>query len=341
MCLIRHSQARFNMIKVAVIGSNSFSGAHFIDLLLNSGQNEVIGISRSAEKEPLFLPYKRHKNPSFAFYRADLNRNLRKVSRILEKFKPDYIVNFAGLIEVSSSWQYPEQYFQTNTVAIVALINSLKNAFYLKRYVHISTPEVYGSCRNVLENASYNPSTPYAVSKAATDMYLLALIRQTNFPAILIRSTNVYGPGQQLFRIIPKTIISLKQGSKIPLEGGGKAIKSYLNIKDVCRGIFLAMEKGKNGKIYHFSPEAGGKKVKQIVEVICLLMGYDFRKATRTVKERPGQDKIYVINSNLARKTLNWQPSIRLEDGIKEVIDWVEINWNKIQNMTLRYQHKF
>ena len=70
-------------------------------------------------------------------------------------------------------------------------------------------------------------------------------------------------------------------------------------------------------------------------------MGYDFKKATRTVKERPGQDKIYVINSSLARKTLNWQPSIRLEDGIKEVIDWVEINWNKIQNMTLRYQHKF
>src|SRR3989344_9024329 len=155
--------------KIAVIGSNSFSGAHFIDLLLEKGKYIVIAISRSEEKKSYFLPYKNRKNSEFVFYRADLNREKEKVRQILNRFKPDYIVNFAGLIEVSSSWKFPEQYFQTNTLAQVSFVKFISSSKYLKRYVHISTPEVYGSCLNALENHSYNPSTPYAASKAGAD----------------------------------------------------------------------------------------------------------------------------------------------------------------------------
>src|SRR3989344_5148207 len=296
--------------KIAVIGSNSFSGAHFIDLLLGSGRYSVIGISRSLEKKSYYLPYKKRKNSGFVFYRADLNKEQSKLRQILKRFKPDYIVNFAGLIEVSSSWKYPEEYFRTNTLAQVSLIKFIADSGFSKKYIHISTPEVYGSCRNATPFHPYNPSTPYAASKAGADMYLSTLIKNTGFNGILTRSTNVYGPGQQLFRIIPKTIISLKLNKTIPLEGGGKAIKSYIHIKDVCEGIILAMEKGQAGGIYHFSPDEGGMKVIDIVKTVCKIMGRDFQKSVKNVPDRIGQDSSYIIDSSKSRKNLHWFPKI-------------------------------
>lgn len=327
--------------KIAVLGSNSFSGSHFIDLLLEKKNYQVIGISRSPEKEDLFLPYKRHKGNNFRFYQLDLNKNMNRVLQLLDSFKPDYIVNFAGLIEVSSSWQYPEQYFTTNTLSIVQLVNQLKKANYLKRYLHISTPEVYGSCVDAEESAPINPSTPYAASKAAADLFLTTLFKQYHFPLVFTRATNVYGEGQQPFRLIPKTIIFIKQGLKIPLHGGGKAVKSFIHIKDVVCGYLLALKKGKEGTVYHFSPDEGGKKVRDIVFLICGKMGTDFNKVIEEVPERLGQDACYILNSTYARNTLGWRPTITLEEGIMEVISWVNNNWPKLSRTPLEYSHKF
>lgn len=328
-------------IKIAVVGSNSFSGSHFIDLLIEEGKYDIIGLSRSREKTPIFLPYKKHKKPPFKFFRTDLNKDVKETVEILSLFKPDYIVNFAGLIEVASSWKYPQQYIRTNTLAQVSLMTLLSDSVNLKSYIHISTPEVYGSCVNAREDALYNPSSPYAVSKAAADMYLNILENSRKFPARIIRSTNVYGPGQQLFRIIPKTVISLKKGKVIPLDGGGKAVKSYIHIKDVCRGIMAVINKGRDGNIYHFSPDEGGKPVKEIVKIICDLAGGDFKKAVKIAPERLGQDASYIIDSTKARIKLKWKPQISFEEGIQEVIGWVNDNWNEIKKFPLIYEHKF
>lgn len=328
------------MRKILILGSNSFSGSDLIDLLLEDPKNEVIGISRSPEKHPIFLAYKRHVNPRFKFYQFDLNKDTEAILRLCDSFQPEFIVNFAAQSEVAPSWIHPEQWFETNVVALAKLTNPLKERDYLKRYVHISSPEVYGTCvGRVTESAPLNPSTPYAASKAAADLFLFTLVKNHGFPLVMIRSTNVYGARQQLFKIIPRTIIYLKQGKKIPLHGGGAAIKSYIHIRDVSRGELLAIEKGRPGTLYHLSPERGCA-VREIVRMICDLMGFDFESSTTEVEERKGQDAAYVIDSTRARTELGWRPTLGLREGLQQVIDWVDQGWDQIKKEPLEYRHQ-
>ncbi len=334
--------------KIVVIGSNSFSGSDLIDLLLDDERNEVIGISRSPEKSALFLPYKRRpfdklrtpQGANFKFYQMDLNKDMPQIIGLLDSFEPGYVVDFAAQSEVAPSWEHPEQWFQTNAVALARLTNALRDRDYLKRYVHISSPEVYGTCEGrVTESAPLNPSTPYAASKAAADLFLFTLVKNFQFPLVMIRSTNVYGAHQQLFKIIPRSVIYLKMGKTIQLHGGGMAVKSYIHIRDVSRGELAAMEKGRPGTIYHLSPDRG-YAVREVVRMICDLMGRDFDTAAIAVGERLGQDAAYVIDSTLAREEFGWYPRVLLEEGLAGVIDWVEDNWEQIQREPLEYVHK-
>lgn len=327
------------LTKIAVIGSNSFSGSDFIDLILEKKLFNVIGISRSPEKSEIFLPYKRHGVSRFKFFQMDLNRDLPKICSLLNDFKPQYVVNFAAQSEVAPSWEHPEHWFQTNTVALAGLINYLRSADYLKRYLHISSPEVYGSCEGtVTEKAPLNPSTPYAASKAAADLLLLTFVKNFNFPLITIRSTNVYGAHQQLFKIIPRSIINIRKGIKIQLHGGGKAVKSYIHIRDISRGELLALQKGKIGEIYHLSPERG-ISVRNTVKLICDKMKVDFAKATISVGERLGQDKAYVIDSSKIRR-LGWSEQVSLDQGLKDAISWIDKDWKVIKSMPSDYKHR-
>jgi len=326
--------------KIAVIGSNSFSGSDFVDLLLEDKSNRVIGISRSPEKGALFLPYKRHPKPDFAFHQLDMNRDFPRIRAVLDDFRPEFIVNFAAQSEVAPSWEHPEQWFQTNAVAIANLGNHLKKADYLKRYVHISSPEVYGNCRgNVTEEAPLDPSTPYAASKAAGDLFLFTLVKNYRFPLVMIRATNVYGAHQQLHKIIPRSMIYIKSGRTIELHGGGKAVKSFIHIRDVSRGELAAMERGRDGLIYHLSPD-GGFAVRDVVAQIARRMGVDFDAVTREVGERLGQDAAYVIDSSRARREFGWRPEVGLEQGIDGVAGWVEANWEDIRSENLEYAHR-
>ncbi len=324
---------------IVVIGSNSFSGSDFIDLLLEDPRNAVIGISRSVEKCVTFLPYRRHERSKFSFHQLDLNTDCDRIIRLLDLVKPDYIVNFAAQSEVAPSWIHPEHWFQTNVVALAKLTNALKDRDYLKRYVHISSPEVYGSCEGrVSPFAPLNPSTPYAASKAAADLYLFTLVKNYNFPLVMVRATNVYGAYQQLFKIIPRTIISLKLGKTIQLHGGGNAIKSYIHIRDVSRGELLAMEYGQCGQIYHFSPERG-IAVRDVVQRLCHIFSKDFSDVTIAVEERLGQDAAYEIDSSASQSTLGWSTNISFEEGLQQTVDWIEQNWQVISKSSLEYQH--
>ncbi|MFA4849307.1 MAG: GDP-mannose 4,6-dehydratase [Methanoregula sp.] len=326
--------------RIVVLGSNSFSGSDLIDLLLENPHNEVVGMSRSKEKDPVFLPYKQKKSENFTFHQMDLNHDITRIVDLLDAFKPDYIINFAAQSEVAPSWEHPEQWFQTNVVSLAKFINAIKDRKYLKKYVHISSPEVYGACvGTVTESAPINPSTPYAASKAAADLFLFTMYKNYNFPLVMIRSTNVYGAHQQLFKIIPKSVISIKLGKKIPLHGGGQAVKSYIHIRDISKGELAAMEKGRIGSIYHLSPDRG-YSVKDVVSKICTHMGTEFTKCTTIVDERPGQDAAYVIDSTRARSELGWMPTITLDNGLNRVIDWVNDNWTSIQKYPYEYIHK-
>ncbi len=330
------------MKTVVVIGSNSFSGSDFVDLVLSEREYRVIGISRSPEKGELFLPYLCNPSRSrFSFHQLDLNTDMAAIQALLASEQPAYIINFAAQSEVAPSWEHPEQWFQTNAVAIASLGNFLREQPWLERYVHISSPEVYGNCagRLVTEMTPPNPTTPYAASKAAGDFMLFTLVKNFGFPLVMIRATNVYGAHQQLFKIIPRSVIYLKDGRTIELHGGGLAVKSYIHIRDVSHGELAAMEQGTPGEIYHLAPESG-IAVCDLVQRICGLMGRDFDAATRIVAERLGQDRAYVINAEKARAQFGWQPQIPLDEGLQGVVDWADRYWSAIQRSPLTYQHK-
>jgi dTDP-glucose 4,6-dehydratase len=219
-------------------------------------------------------------------------------------------------------------------------VNHLRDKKYLERYLHVSSPEVYGTCvGRVLEDAPVNPSTPYAASKAAADMLLDTYRRQFGFPLLTVRATNVYGARQQLFKIIPRSVLYMKSGRKIPLHGGGRAVKSYIHIRDISRGELAILDRGRVGEIYHLSPDAG-VSVRQVVETLAKRLGVDFAQAVEIVDERPGQDAAYVIDSAKARRELGWSPRIDFTSGIDEVVAWVEENWDVLRNEPWEYQHK-
>jgi dTDP-glucose 4,6-dehydratase len=328
------------MTTVVVLGANSFSGQDFVDLLLDDPAYRVIGVSRSAERSDLFLKYRTRSDLSrYQYHRLDLNRDAGDLLALLDREQPEAIVNFAAQSEVAPSWDHPEHWFQTNTVALARLVNHLRRQKYLKRYVHISSPEAYGTCvGRVTESAPLNPSTPYAASKAAADLLLQTYARQFGFPLLTVRATNVYGARQQLFKIIPRSAIYLKLGRRIELHGGGRAVKSYIHIRDVSRGEKLILERGQVGQIYHLSPDQG-VEVREVVRLMCERFGQRFEDATCTVAERPGQDAAYVIDSTKARTELGWQPTVALAVGLGEVVDWVNEYWHEIQTQPLEYRH--
>jgi len=327
--------------KIAVLGANSFSGQDFVDLLLDDPRNQVLGISRSPERAGLFLRYKQRTDLSaYRYAQIDLNRQMPQLLELLDAERPAWIVNFAAQSEVAPSWEHPEHWFQTNTVALAQLVNHLRKRDYLERYLHVSSPEVYGTCTGrVTESAPLNPSTPYAASKAAADLLLETYRRQSGFPLLSVRATNVYGARQQLFKIIPRTAIYIKLGKRIPLHGGGVAVKSYIHVRDVSRGELAILQRGERGAIYHLSPDAG-ISVRDVVQAIAQRMGRTLADVVTAVDERPGQDAAYVIDSTRARTELGWSPQIELVAGIDEVIRWVEEYWEEIRLQPLDYQHR-
>ncbi len=328
--------------KIVVLGSNAFSGQDFVDLLLDQPQyDQVIGISRSTELPAFRLKYRRHANAGrFRFVALDMNRDMPTILDLFDRERPEHIVNFAAQSEVAPSWEHPEHWFQTNTVALAAMVNHLRRRDYLQRYLHVSSPEVYGSCVGTInEQSRMYPSTPYAASKAAADMLLETYRRQYGFPLVSVRATNVYGARQQLFKIIPRSAIYVKLGKTIELHGGGRAVKSYIHIRDVSEGELAILERGRIGQLYHLSPDRG-ISVREVVETICRLSGKNIDDCVCSVDERPGQDAAYVIDSTLARKELGWRPRVTFEQGLREVNEWVERCWDEIRTQELAYIHR-
>jgi len=325
--------------RVFVIGSNSFSGASFVSYLLEQG-HEVVGSSRSPEPNQAFLPYKWREHSRFKFHQLDLNHDLEALMRAVIEFEPSYVVNFAAQSMVAESWQHPEHWFQTNVVANVKLHDQLRTCRFLEKYVHVSTPEVYGSCEgSVREDAPYNPSTPYAVSRASCDMSLLSFKRAYDFPVVFTRAANVYGPGQQLYRIIPRTILYLRLGRKLQLHGGGRSLRSFIHIRDVAAGTWRAAVTGSPGEIFHLSTQRL-ISIRELVEQICARLGAVFADHVDIVGDRLGKDAAYMLDSEKARRMLGWNSTIDLEAGIDETISWVDKNLDALRTQSFDYVHR-
>ncbi|EAT59798.1 GDP-mannose 4,6-dehydratase [Chlorobium ferrooxidans] len=327
------------MDTVLIVGSNSFSGATFADYALQQGA-QVIGVSRSPEPVDAFLPYKWHDHSNFSFYQLDLNRHLDEITRLLRERRPAYVVNFAAQSMVGESWQNPGDWFMTNTVSTVKFHDELRKVDFLRRYVHVSTPEVYGSCSGfVSEDFPFNPTTPYAVSRAAADMSLRTFRAVYGFPVVTTRAANVYGPGQQLYRIIPRTILCILLGRKLQLHGGGVSTRSFIYMDDVCDATWRIMQNGRDGQTYHISTDEV-ISIRELVELLCRKLDVKFEDHVECVGERLGKDSAYHLDSSRVRRELGWQDHTRLDQGIDACIAWVRKNFEELKVQPLDYQHK-
>ncbi len=326
--------------RVVIIGSNSFSGSHFVDYALKNGL-EVVGISRSEEPHSVFLPYRWNDEQSaFRFHQLDLNHDLNWIIETILNFQPEYVLNFAAQSMVGQSWKYPEHWFQTNVIATIKLHDELRKLSFLKKYVHVSTPEVYGSCEGLIkENTTYHPSTPYAVSRAAADMSLMSFYKAYDFPVVFTRAANVYGPGQQLYRIVPRTILYFLIGKKLQLHGGGQSVRSFIHIRDVADATLRVARGAKPGNIFHLSTNRN-ISIRSLVALIANRMNVSFEDNVEVVGERLGKDSAYLLDNTKAEETLGWRDKIGLEEGIDEVIAWVKDNLNVLTELPFDYIHK-
>jgi len=328
--------------KIAIIGSNSFSGASFARYCLEQGL-DVLGVSRSDEPAGCFLPYRwlpASQQQRFHFVRCDINHDLDRLMGALNEFSPAWVVNFAAQGMVAQSWLQPEHWYQTNVVGNVRFHDRLRKAGWLEKYVHVGTPEVYGNTSGTIdENAPFNPSTPYAASRAACDLHLRTFLQQYRFPVAWTRAANVYGPGQQLYRIIPRTILFIKLGRKLSLHGGGHSVRSFIHIRDVASATLAVARKAPIGECYHLSTPSF-VSIRELVEMICRTMNADFSRVVEITQDRPGKDAAYLLDSGKARRELGWEDTVSLSDGIRETIAWIDEHFDEIQRQPLDYIHK-
>lgn len=329
-----------NEEKYVVIGSNSFSGASFADHLLTQHAS-VIGLSRSPEPHRAFLPYRWSGNDGrFSFHQLDLNKDLAAIVDLLQRERPAYVVNFAAQSMVAESWQNPDHWFMTNVVSTVRLHEELRRLDFLRKYVHVTTPEVYGSTEGfVREDTAFNPSTPYAVSRAAADMSLRSYHAAYGFPVVFTRAANVYGPGQQLYRIIPRTILFIRLGRKIQLHGGGASERSFIHMRDVSDATLRVARNGRPGETYHISTDRI-ISIRALVEMICERLGARFEDCVEVTGERLGKDAAYRLDSGKIRRELGWSDSIGLEQGIEESVAWVDRFIDDLRALPMQYVHK-
>jgi dTDP-glucose 4,6-dehydratase len=329
--------------RLAVIGCNSFSGSHFLRHALEHGY-DVLGISRSAEPPaafwPLTWPGSEPVRARFRFVQADLNDDLSGAGAALTVFRPQIVVNFAALGMVAESWQYPVDYYRTNIVAQVALHDVLRRLPDLRRYVHVSTPEVYGRTEGEIdETAPVNPSTPYAASRAACDLHLATYWQEYGFPVVWTRAANVFGPGQQLYRIVPRTLLALRLGRRLPLHGGGSSRRSFIHVRDVCRATLDIARRASSGERFHIStPHA--MSVRDLVRTMCDMAGGEFDRLVDVAPERPGKDPAYRLNSDKLRRVLGWQEEIGLVDGLRDALGWIDRNLSTLKDLPVEYVHR-
>ena len=329
-------------LRFLVIGSNSYTGATFVAHALARG-HEVVGVSRSNELNPVFLPYRWGPADSlkrFSFLRMDLNEKAEEIARLALDRKLGYVANFAAQSMVAESWLTPAHWYQTNVVANVRLHEELRKWDGLKKYLHVTTPEVYGSCSGVVrEDAPLNPSTPYAASRAACDLHLMTFFKRYNFPVVFTRAANVYGPGQQLYRIVPRAALFSRLQKKLPLHGGGHSTRAFIHGKDVAAASLAILDRGQSGQVYHLSTDRF-IAIRDLVAMIAQKTGSSFEKLAEVTEDRPGKDAAYLLDSTRAKQELSWAPAVDLEAGVDSVIRWIDQNLATLRTLPDHYIHK-
>lgn len=324
--------------RYAVLGGGGSFGIHTSKYLLEQSDAErVIGVGRNpARPEPFTLNVgKRDKRYSYHAYHVTHEMDL--LLELLDKEKPQVIVNYAAQGEGAVSWKHSWRFFETNSMALARLAEELMKRSYLERFIQIGTSEMYGSVEYATkEDEPIKPTSPYAASKVAFDMYLMSVHKFLKFPMNIIRPSNAYCPGQLLHRVIPKAVVCGLTGRKLPLQGGGRAEKSYIHARDLARAIHMVAEKAPLGTIYNVGP-LKPTSIRTLVEIIAKVMGLPFEQLCQVTEDRLGQDSRYWLDSSAIKHDLGWEPKISLEEGIKDMVEWGKTYLDQLRDWPMDY----
>ncbi len=319
-------------MRVLVTGGYGFIGSNFIRFLLKNTEHEVVNLDAltyAGNRDDL-KDYEDDSRCTFIHGRIE-DREL--LNRVVEDV--DYVVNFAAETHVDRSIKEPFPFLTTNVIGAHTLLEACKDSG-VKRFLHISTDEVYGSLESdegkFTEDLPLKPNSPYSASKAAVDMLVRAYNVTYGLPVVTVRPSNNYGYYQFPEKFIPLMITNLLENKPVPVYGDGKNIRDWLFVEDCARGVFDVLMKGREGEIYNLG---GGNERRniEVTETVLEIMGKD-DSYIKFVKDRPGHDYRYSLNITKVKNEVGWKPVVGFEEGLKKTIEWYEENtwwWKPLQ----------
>ena len=321
-----------------ILGGNGSFGVHAAFYLLNNADpKKVICVGRNPEKAECFTLNVGHGDSRYEYQQIHIVYEQDRLFELFDKEQPEVIISFAAQGEGAVSWKKSWRFFETNGTALVRMAEDLMTRKYMERFIQIGTSELYGSVEAPSkEDAPIKPTSPYAASKAAFDMYLLSVSNVLKFPMNIIRPSNAYGPGQLLHRVIPRAVLCGLTGQKLPLQGGGRAKKSYIHARDLGRAIYLVSEKAPFGTVYNAGPKLP-VSIREVVETTAKVMGMPFEKLCEVTDDRLGQDGQYWLDSSAIKRDVGWEPEIGLEQGIAEVVEWGKVYLEQLKEFPTSY----
>ena len=314
------------MKKIIVTGGLGFIGSNLVDLLISKNYY-VINVDKITYSSNFYNILEHKNSKKYKFFKCDIKD--KKIKKILFKYKPVAIFNLAAETHVDRSIDSPESFIQSNIVGVFNLLECFKE--YSKKHksklIHISTDEVYGDILSGRSSESYpyQPSSPYAASKAASDHLVSSYVRTYKIPAMVTNCSNNYGPKQHPEKLIPKLIYNILNNKPLPIYGKGTNSREWIYVKDHCEALLKVLKKGKVGEFYNI----GSNKNLNNLQVSKALI--DISKSTTKigkkvkilfVKDRPGHDVRYALNSNKIKLKLGWKPKTNFRQGIKLTFDW-------------------
>ena len=267
----------------------------------------------------------------YKFIKCDIND--KKIKKIFLKYKPVGIFNLAAETHVDRSIDNPKNFIQSNIVGVYNLLENFKE--YSKKYssklIHISTDEVYGDILKgrSSENYPYQPSSPYAASKAASDHLVTSYIRTYKIPAIITNCSNNYGPKQHPEKLIPKLIYNILNNKPLPIYGKGTNSREWIFVKDHCEALIKVFLKGKTGQFYNIGSNKNLNNLqvcKELINVSKKIFKLGKKVKIKFIKDRPGHDLRYALNSNKIKNKLGWYPRTKFRQGIRLTFDWYNNN---------------
>lgn len=324
--------------RYAVLGAGGSFGVHTCKYLLERSDAErVIAIGRNTPKPAAFTLNVGKGDRRYSYHAYHVTYELDLLLELLDRERPQVIVNYAAQGEGAVSWKHSWRFFETNSMGLARLAEALLARDYLERFIQIGTSELYGSVETpAREDAPIQPSSPYAASKAAFDMYLVSVHRALKFPMNIIRPSNAYCPGQLLHRVVPKAIVCGLTGRRLPLHGGGRAEKSYIHARDLARAIHMVAEKAPLGTIYNAGP-LKPISIRALVETVAKVLGVPFEQLCQITEDRLGQDSRYWLDSSAIKRDLGWEPKISLEEGIKDMVEWGKKYLDQLRDWPMDY----